>query len=81
MCFVCPTQKVPAGRCASTNNPPPPFYPNFDVIVVAVFPDGSNWYKGYPSCGLDSQSPINLNAAVETVVKVSAMRYTIRCAA
>lgn len=34
---------------------------------------GSDWHLGYPDCGKDSQSPIDLAADLETMVKVSNM--------
>ena len=32
---------------------------------------GSDWHLGYPDCGKDSHSPIDLAADLETVAKVS----------
>lgn len=42
----------------------------FGLLLFALTGD-SEWYKGYPDCALDEQSPINIAADVETVVKVS----------
>ena len=38
------------------------------LLVPATY---SDWHKGYPDCGKKSQSPIDLAADLETVVKVS----------
>lgn len=37
----------------------------------------SDWHKGYPDCGKKSQSPINLAADLETVVKVSSKQLYV----
>lgn len=41
------------------------------LFVRAACNDSSDWHLGYPDCGGDYQSPIDLSADVETVVKVS----------
>lgn len=38
---------------------------------VAASCDRSDWHLGYPDCGLKAQSPIDIAADLETVVKVS----------
>lgn len=39
----------------------------------------SNWHLGYPDCGKDAQSPIDLAADVETIVDVSAPGADLQC--
>ena len=45
------------------------------MITTCMYGDCSNWYKGYPDCGSDAQSPINLAANSHTVVKVRKTAY------
>ena len=49
------------------------------MITTCIYGGCSNWYKGYPDCGSDAQSPINLAANTHTVVKVRKNAYHKAC--
>ena len=38
---------------------------------LCLYIGGSDWHLGFPDCGKDSQSPIDLAADIETIAKVS----------
>ena len=45
------------------------------MITTCMYGGCSDWYKGYPDCGSDAQSPINLAANTHTVVKARKTIY------